>query len=49
MIEVLNNKTINEAGAKYKIETRKIQKELEDKHTKEKRITSIVIIDIRSC
>ena len=30
MIEVLNNKTINEAGAKYKIETRKIQKELDE-------------------
>ena len=30
MIEVLNNKILNDAGAKYKIETRKLQKELDE-------------------
>ena len=30
MIEVFNNKVVNDAGAKYKIETRKIQKELDE-------------------
>ena len=30
MIEVFNNKVVNDAGAKYKIETRKIKKELDE-------------------
>ena len=30
MIEVFNNKILNEAGAKYKLETRKLQKELDE-------------------